>query len=166
LLTDGVTARLSDVDHDVLEELRQLKYRYLRTLDAKEWDEFADTLADDATADYGDRLSFAGRDAITEYMRTTLTPAIITVHQCHSPELQVDGDTATGVWALDDTVIVTEHRLVLRGAAHYADRYARDGTGVWRIAHTGYRRLYEAMVSLDDLPSWKLTANRWATQAK
>jgi uncharacterized protein (TIGR02246 family) len=152
------------VDHDVLEELRQLKYRYLRTLDAKEWDEFAGTLADDATADYGDRLSFTGRAAITDYMRTALTPAIITVHQCHHPELQVDGDTATGVWALDDTVIVTEHRLVLRGAAHYQDRYAKGADGVWRIAHTGYRRLYEAMLSLDDLPSWKLTANRWADQ--
>jgi hypothetical protein len=160
-----VTARLSDVDHDTLEELRRLKYRYLRTLDAKEWDAFADTLAEDATADYGDRLSFTGREAITEYMRTTLTPAIITVHQCHHPELTVDGDSATGVWALDDTVIVTEYKLLLRGAAHYRDEYGRGADGVWRITRTGYRRLYEAMVSLDDMPSWKLTANRWADAA-
>jgi hypothetical protein len=154
------------VDHDALEELRQLKYRYLRTLDGKEWDAFAGTLAEDAVADYGERLSFTGREAIVDYMRTTLTPAIITVHQCHHPELTIDGDTATGVWALDDTVIVTEHRIVLRGAAHYEDRYARGADGTWRITRTGYRRLYEAMVSLDDLPSWNLTANRWATEAK
>jgi hypothetical protein len=63
-------------------------------------------------------------------------------------------------------VIVTEHRLVLRGAAHYDDRYTRDEKGVWRIQRTAYRRLYEAMFSLDDLPSWKLTANRWATEPK
>jgi hypothetical protein len=153
------------VDLEALEELRQLKYRYLRTLDTKDWDAFADTLSADATADYGERLSFTGRDAITAYMRKTLTPAIITVHQVHHPELSIEGDTATGSWALDDTVVVTEHRMLLRGAAYYEDRYTRDADGAWRIAHTGYRRLYEAMVSLDDVPSWALTANRWATPA-
>jgi hypothetical protein len=153
------------VDPQTHDEVCRLKYRYLRTLDCKEWDEFADTLTESATADYGKRLSFTGREAITEYMRSTLTPAIITVHQVHHPELSVDGDTATGTWALDDTVIVTDHRLVLRGAAYYEDRYERCGDGVWRIAHTGYRRLYEAMHSLDDLPSWTLTANRWAEPA-
>ena len=153
------------MDLQALEELKQLKYRYLRTLDTKDWDGFAETLAEDATADYGERLSFTGRDAITAYMRKTLTPAIITVHHVHHPEISVDGDRATAVWALDDTVVVTEHRLLLRGAAHYADRYERGADGAWRIAHTGYRRLYEAMVSLDDVPSWALTANRWAAPA-
>jgi hypothetical protein len=73
----------------------------------------------------------------------------------------VDGDRATGRWALDDTVIITEHRAVLRGAAFYEDEYVRDGE-VWRIQHTGYERIYEAMFSLADLPSYQLTANRWA----
>lgn len=150
----------------MLEELKQLKYRYLRTLDLKEWDEFADTLTPDVTANYGERLSFTGRDAVTEYMRTTLTDAFITVHHVHHPEISVEGDAATGRWALDDTVVVTEHRIVLRGAAHYEDRYVRGADGAWRIAHTGYRRLYEAMVSLDDLPSWTLTANRFGPAAE
>jgi hypothetical protein len=149
------------VDLEACARIERLKYRYLRTLDCKEWDEFAGTLTDGATAGYGDRLSFTGRDAIVEFMRTTLTPAIITVHHVHHPELDVDGDTATGIWALDDTVVVTEHRLILRGAAFYEDRYERGGDGAWRIAHTGYRRTYEAMLSLDDVPSWTLTANRW-----
>ncbi len=143
------------------EKLRQLKYRYLRALDLKLWDEFADTLAPDATAKYGERLSFTGRDQIVNYMRQTVGPEIITVHHCHHPELQVDGDQATGRWALDDTVIITGHRAVLRGAAFYEDLYVRDGDD-WRIQHTGYERIYEAMISLDDLPSYNLTANRWA----
>jgi len=153
------------VDLETLEALRRLKYRYVRTLDRKEWDEFADTLTEDATAEYGDRLRFTGRDAITEYMRTTITPAILTVHQVHHPEIDVDGDRATGSWGLDDTVVVTEHRIVLRGAAYYQDRYERCADGVWRIAHTGYRRLYEAMFSVDDVPSWRLTANPAAEPA-
>ena len=30
--------------------------------------------------------------------------------------------------------------------------------GKWRIAHTGYVRIYEAMLSLDDLPRFRFTA--------
>ena len=145
-------------------ELRRLKYRYLRALDLKLWDEFADTLTPDATADYGDRLSFSGRDEIVTYMSRAVGPGIITVHHCHHPELDVDGDRATGRWALDDTVIITERRTVLRGAAFYEDRYLRED-GAWRIRHTGYIRTYEAMFSLEDVPSFRLTANRWAQPA-
>jgi hypothetical protein len=151
------------VDHDLLEELRQLKYRYLRALDLKLWDEFADTLTDDVQASYGSHLHCDGRDAVVEFMRNSLGPQIITVHQVHHPELTVDGDTATGRWYLEDKVIVTEHRLLLTGAAFYEDTYRRCADGRWRISSTGYIRSYEATQSLDDLPTWKLTANRWAT---
>jgi len=150
------------VDHDTLEELRQLKYRYLRSLDLKQWDEFADTLAEDIEASYGSRLSFSGRDAVVDYMRTSLPGTIITVHQCHHPELTVDGDNATGTWYLEDKVIVTEFRMLLTGAAFYNDTYTRGADGAWRISRTSYIRSYEATQTLDD--SWKLTANRWATE--
>ena len=150
------------MDHDTLEELRQLKYRYLRALDLKMWDEFADTLAPEVTASYGPALRFDGRDAVVEFMRNSLGPQIITVHHCHHPELRVGGDTATGTWYLDDKVIITEHRMLLTGAAFYDDTYRRCEDGQWRIARTGYIRSYEAVQSLDDVPSWKLTANRWA----
>ena len=150
------------MNHDILEELRQLKYRYLRTLDLKQWDDFAATLAPDVEASYGPDLRFSGRDAVVEFMRTSLGPAIITVHQCHHPELAIDGDHASGTWYLEDKVIITEHRMLLTGAAFYDDAYARDPDGTWRISRTGYVRSYEAVQSLDDVPSWKLTVNRWA----
>jgi hypothetical protein len=151
------------VDLVAIEQLRQLKYRYLRTLDLKQWDDFADTLTDDVSASYGERLSFEGREAVVKYMSEALgTGAIITVHQCHHPEITIDGDIASGTWYLEDKVIITEHRLVLTGAAFYEDTYRRCDDGAWRIAKTGYIRSYEAMQSLDDTPSWHLTANRWA----
>lgn len=143
------------------ESLRRLKYRYLRTLDLKLWDEFADTLAEDVTATYGAELSFTGRAAVVDFMRQSLPPSIITVHQVHHPELDVDGDTATGTWYLDDRVIVTEANLILTGAAFYTDTYRRGDDGTWRIASTGYIRSYEAVQSLADTPSWKLTASRF-----
>ena len=55
-------------------------------------------------------------------------------------------------------MIATEHRVVIKGAAFYEDRYRRGEDGRWRIAHTGYVRTYEAMLSLDDLPSFRFTA--------
>jgi SnoaL-like domain len=151
------------VDHDTLEELRQLKYRYLRTLDLKQWDDFAQTLAPDVQASYGPTLRFDGRNAVVEFMRGSLGPAIITVHYCHHPELTVAGDTATGIWYLQDTVLITEHRMLLRGAAFYEDTYARGRDGRWRISRTGYVRSYESVETLGE--SWQLTANRWAESA-
>jgi hypothetical protein len=151
------------VDLATIEQLRQLKYRYLRTLDLKLWDDFADTLTADVTADYGANLSFAGREAVVTFMTNSLGPGIITVHHCHHPEISVDADTATGSWYLDDKVIITEHRVLLTGAAFYEDAYRRCDDGAWRISKTGYVRSYEAMQSLDDTPSWQLTANRWGS---
>ena len=149
------------IDIDVLEELRRLKYRYLRALDLKEWDEFAGTLTEDVSADYGERLSFTGREAVVGFMRQSLgTGSIITVHQCHHPEITVTGDIATGRWYLEDKVIIIEQRMLLTGAAFYDDEYRRCSDGAWRIARTGYVRSYEAVQTLD--PSWQLTANRWA----
>jgi hypothetical protein len=89
---------------------------------------------------------------------------MITTHFATQPEIDVDGDEATGRWAFQDTVIAEQHRVVITGAAYYEDRYRRDADGRWRITHTGYERLYEAMWSLDDVPSFRLTANRWPVE--
>jgi SnoaL-like domain len=143
-----------------IREIEQLKYRYTRALDLKSWDEFADTLTPDVAASYGPKLSFAGRAAVVDFMRTSLGPAIITVHHVHHPEIEITDDTATGTWYLQDTVIVTEHRMLLRGAAFYSDRYVRTDGG-WRIAATGYTRSYESVETLAE--TWHLTANRFAS---
>ncbi|HEX4700639.1 MAG TPA: nuclear transport factor 2 family protein [Pseudonocardiaceae bacterium] len=156
------------MDLIALEEIRRLKYRYLRSVDLKRWDEFADTLAVDATADYGTPvygrpLKLAGRDEIVAFMRDRLGSEIITVHMAGQPEIDIDGDDATGTWCMQDTVIATEHQIAIQGAAFYEDRYRRDEDGEWRISHTGYERTYEAMLALKDLPGFQLTANRWTT---
>jgi hypothetical protein len=153
------------VDLIALEEIRRLKYRYLRSVDLKRWDELAETLTFAATADYGTPvygkpLSLRGRAEIVAFMRDNLGPSIITTHFCSQPEITIDGTTAAGTWAMQDTIIVTEHRTLIRGAAFYEDRYLLED-GAWKIDHTGYQRTYEAMLSLDDLPSFRLTANRW-----
>jgi len=149
------------------EAIRRLKYRYLRCVDLKLWDEIADVFTPDATADYGTPsagrpLKLSGRDQIIDFLRQSLGNDIITLHAAGQPEIDVDGDSATGTWRFTDTVIATAYHVVITGAAFYEDRYRRCSDAKWRICHTGYVRLYEASMSLDDLPSWKLTANRWA----
>jgi hypothetical protein len=151
------------MDLVTLEEIRQLKYRYLRCVDQKLWDELADVFTADATVDYGTRvygqpLKITGAGDIIAFFRAKLGPDVITVHSAGQPEITVDGDSATGTWRFEDKVIATEHRIVVTGAAFYQDRYERGADGRWRIAHTGYVRTYEAMLSLDDLPSFRLTA--------
>lgn len=156
------------MDLVALEEIKRLKHRYLRAIDTKDWDLLTDVLTADATADYGTPtygrpLKLVGRDAIVGFMREQLGPGLITTHFATQPEIDVNGDEATGTWAFEDTVIAVEHRVAIIGAAFYEDRYRREDDG-WRIAHTGYERTYEATLKLDDLPSFRLTANRWTTQ--
>ena len=138
-----------------LEQIRQVKYRYLRTLDTKQWDDFEACFVPEATGDYNG-LVFDDRAALVDYMRSNLGEGLITLHQVHHPEITVDGDTATGRWYLQDKVIVPAFDYYLEGAAFYEDRYVRTPQG-WRVSHTGYRRTYEMTASLKDIPSLKVT---------
>ena len=155
------------MDLAALEEIRQVKYRYLRCVDLKLWDEIGDVFTDGASADYGTRaagrpLNLRGRDEIVSYLRDHLGPEIITVHRCGQPEISVHDHQATGTWSFEDTVIATAHRVLIHGAAFYEDTYERGADGRWRISHTGYQRIYETMSSLDDTPSLRFTSNMWA----
>ena len=140
---------------DDAEQIRQLKYRYLRSLDTKQWEEFEACFVAEATADY-DGLVFDDRAALVGYMRDHLGEGRLTLHQAHHPEIAVDGDTATGRWYLQDKVLVPEFRFMLEGAAFYEDRYVRTPEG-WRVAHTGYRRTFEVTYDLSQLPGVRIT---------
>jgi hypothetical protein len=163
------------MDLAALEEIKRLKYRYFRSLDLKDWETFGDCLAEDVSARYGTQamgepLHYDNRAAVVEFMSTNLGPGVITMHVAQHPEITIHeegaGDTATGSWGFEDTVIVPDFKVLIRGAGYYTDTYRRDPDGAWRIASTGYDRIYEAMTSLDDTPSFKLIANRWDPELK
>ncbi|MEY8018374.1 nuclear transport factor 2 family protein [Mycobacterium servetii] len=145
-----------------IEAVKQVKYRYLRALDTKRWDEFADTLADDVVGDYGSSVGeehhFTNRVDLVNYMRKSLGPAVITEHRVTHPEITVSGDDASATWYLQDRVIVSEFNFMLIGAAFYHDTYRRTEDG-WKISATGYERTYEATMSLAGL-DFKLTPGR------
>ena len=152
-VTDDVMALLLE-ERDV-RAICELKYRYLRTLDSKDWDGFEACFVPEATGDYNG-LVFDDRAALVSYMRENLGEGLITLHQAHHPEIEVAGDAATGRWYLYDRVIVEAFQFMLEGGAFYSDRYVRTPEG-WRVAHTGYRRTFEATYNLGDLPGFKLS---------
>src|SRR5688500_5535800 len=125
---------LSTIDLHEVHEIEQLKYRYLRHLDLKEWDALGETLTEDCQAAYaGGDHSYDGRDAILGFLRSNLGMATrFTVHMVHHPEITFDSSTeATGKWMLQDVVIDTDLGFTLRGASHYEDRYRKESDG-WR----------------------------------
>lgn len=159
------------MDLAALEEIRQLKYRYFRALDLKEWDEFGDCLTEDINARYGTQampepLHFDSRDDVVAYMSENLGTSVISIHIGSHPVITVDGGVASGSWAFEDTVIVPDFKVQIRGGGYYEDEYRKDPDGKWRISSTRYERIYEAMMSLEDVPSFKLIANRWDPSLK
>ena len=137
-----------------IEDIQRVKYRYLRALDTKHWDEFADTLTEDIIGDYGESLGeehhFTDRESLVDFMRTAMPADVITEHRVTHPEIDVTGDEATGIWYLQDKVIVPKFDFMLIGAGFYRDRYRRTTDG-WRISATGYDRTYDASMSTSAL---------------
>jgi hypothetical protein len=153
-------------DLQELEAIKRLKYKYLRCLDQKRWSELAECLTEDATSAYsGGKFSFEGRDAIMEFLESAMgADSFLSSHTVHQPEIEFTTETtATGIWALNDTVIETNANIIIRGAAFYEDEYVKVD-GAWKIKSTGYERIYEETLSRADIPSLKLTANCWARE--
>ena len=143
-------------------EIKQVKYRYLRALDTKNWDEFADTLTEDVTGDYdaslGEEHHFTDRDSLVEFMRSSMPANVLTEHRVTHPEIVLDGDEASATWYLQDRVIVPDFNFMLIGAGFYHDRYRRTSEG-WKISETGYDRTYDASMSTENL-NFKVKAGR------
>ena len=139
---------------DDLEAIKRVKYRYLRALDTKHWADFADTLTEDVIGDYGSSLGeehhFTDRNTLVEYMRNAMPENVITEHRVTHPEITIDDDEASGIWYLQDRVIVPDFDFMLIGAAFYHDSYRRTPHG-WKISATGYKRTYDATLSLKNL---------------
>ena len=141
-----------------IEAIKQLKARYQRCVDTKDWDGLAATFAPDARSVYsGGKYSFEGRDAIMEFLSGSLgSTKIASLHHAHTPEIEITSDTtARGTWYLEDFVINesegTEHMpggTVLHGTGIYSDEYVKID-GAWKISLTGYERIFEDLQPRD-----------------
>jgi hypothetical protein len=128
-----------------IEEIKQLKARYFRMLDRKDWDGFGLVFTRDAVLEVPEvDMIVHGRDAIVASVREALTGAR-TVHHGHMPEISLTGnDIATGTWAMFDYVEWpgpgSGEPVGLQGYGHYVEEYVRED-GHWRIARSRLERL-------------------------
>ncbi|WHO38957.1 nuclear transport factor 2 family protein [Sphingobium sp. AP49] len=117
-----------------------VKARYCRLLDTKDWDGFAALFTPDfrldATGSGGPLLE--GRDIAIASVRASIDAAR-TVHHVHSPEISIAGDDAMAIWAMQDHLAWPDGRTLL-GHGHYHEDYRRDD-GNWRIAASRLTRL-------------------------
>jgi uncharacterized protein (TIGR02246 family) len=130
---------VDDIVND-LEAIKQLKARYFRTMDTKDWDGmrqvFTDDVVMDTTASGGNVIT--GADEFIAFLRQALDGAV-TVHQGHMPEIEITSPTtATGIWALEDWVRWEAGGL--HGFGHYHETYEKTD-GQWRIKSSTLTRL-------------------------
>ncbi|QIX26506.1 nuclear transport factor 2 family protein [Nocardioides sp. JQ2195] len=150
---------------NVLEDIKaieQLKYRYFRAGDTRNWGLLEATLDPDIRASYGNGLEFDSAAELVETVRKAMDNSRLTVHFAHHPEIDVDGDEASGTWLLRFRSVQKANRQLVEGAGIYTDEYRRGADGTWRISRTMLERLYEFQTSFDDTPSFELTADHLA----
>jgi uncharacterized protein (TIGR02246 family) len=126
---------------DDIEAIRQLKARYFRTMDTKDWAGmrrvFADGVVMDTTSSGGGVIS--GADEFLAFLEPTLRD-VVTVHHGHMPEIELrSATTATGIWSMED-MLRWPDGSEMHGYGHYHETYAKVD-GEWRIATSTLTRL-------------------------
>jgi hypothetical protein len=89
---------------DDIEAIKQLKARYFRTMDTKDWDAmrevFTDDVVMDTTASGGNVIT--GAEQCIAFLREAIGD-VVTVHHGHTPEIELKSPTtAVGIWAMED----------------------------------------------------------------
>lgn len=128
-----------------IEKIRQLKARYFRTMDQKDWDNWEQVFCEDVLIDTTQEGSpiINGRAAFREYLPPILQN-VKTVHHGHSSEIEITGPaTATGIWAMEDMLWWPESEggNHLWGTGWYFEKYRKGDDGEWRIRELKLRRI-------------------------
>lgn len=143
-----------------IEEIKQLKGRYFRFLDTKDWAGMATIFTDDAVFDArtansvsgvgeGDAAVsndwvYEGAQVITDFIREVAQP-LVTAHHGHCHEIAIVSENdAEGVIAMEDMIWDAPGaggEKKLHGLGHYHEEYRRGEDGRWRIRRSRLTRL-------------------------
>ncbi|QIZ38012.1 nuclear transport factor 2 family protein [Saccharopolyspora sp. ASAGF58] len=119
-------------------EIEELKARYFRYLDTKNWTGLRSVYTDDATFT-ARGVVHRGADAVVAFIESQLRPDVTSIHHGHMPEIEITNDRATAIWAMEDTINRPDG-TGFHGCGHYHDRYERTADG-WKIAESTLSRL-------------------------
>ena len=118
-----------------IEEIKQLKARYFRFLDSKNWNDLADCLAHDVLFSYPPQeIKVEGRAALIENFkkRHAITQ---TAHTGSMPEIElIDGNNAKGIWFMTDYIVtpLEDGKTISQGFGHYFETYQKERSK-WKI---------------------------------
>jgi uncharacterized protein (TIGR02246 family) len=120
--------RLEDRD-----AIHQLFIDYGRHLDQGNWDAYAQLFAEDGEVLLGPMGRAKGRSNIQELMTKTLTPGLGTsYHLITSPDVKLDGDTATSETMWSVVTKGEDGKPVIGMVGRHIDTLTRTADG-WRI---------------------------------
>jgi hypothetical protein len=146
-----------------IEEIKQLKSRYLQAVDGKDWELFSACFTADAEMDFHGEIQFQVRDDAQRAAlpsdafkfkgpaeaAAALAPFLagcVTVHYAMNPQIEFSADDrATGLWRVWDTLDHGDE--VFEGHGMYHERYLRED-GVWKIDAVLLTRLRTGWTSL------------------
>jgi NADPH:quinone reductase-like Zn-dependent oxidoreductase len=122
-----------------IEEIKQLRARFARCMDTKQWQEMQDTITDDCEFDCRDGTvvteMWIGAEDVVANIRRSLDAAV-SVHHAHMPEIEITSPTtAKGLWAMQDYLrfFAGGGTVDLVGAGHYHETYEKQQDGRWRL---------------------------------
>jgi len=134
---------------EAFEHLRQLKARYFRTVDMKQWDELKTLFTPDATLHFVE-LTEAPEpvDKALRGIQRALKLGVVSVHHGHTPELHLIDEThAAGIWPMDDRLYFpasapnAREVFTMVGYGYYHETYLRTDED-WRIQSLRLERLH------------------------
>jgi hypothetical protein len=139
-----------------IEQIKQLKARYFRLLDTKDWDAFAELFTEDCVH-YLPQESAKTAIGNAEYLRDIKVQlgGGTTAHHGHMPEITLLSDTeAEGIWAMFDYVEteLPSGPIKIQGYGHYFETYRKESDGVWRISSKRNVRLRLDRLDESDRP--------------
>lgn len=154
-MTDtDLAARLARLE--AIEEIKQLKHRYFRSIDRRDVDTLRTLFTEDVEIDYEGgtyRWQLQGREPLVDALYASFNPRSVACHTGHHPEITLTGaDQARGLWYLTDIMINREQKLITSGSALYADTYAKTEDG-WKIRKSTYKRIYEIAETYEKEPN-------------
>jgi uncharacterized protein (TIGR02246 family) len=127
------------------EAIEALHARFVRAVADREFDSLASYFADDATIDMRTHGPKTGAAAIAEHFEHMVTvPLVGAGYILSSPEIEVSGDTATGVWTwhrLHSSADIAGHPVRVWGVweeGRYDCRYVREH-GTWKFSSMRFR---------------------------
>jgi len=135
-------------------EIVELKARFARTADAKDWQGFRCVFSAEGKFDFGGGYAVEGGDAFVTEVAGQLEGAV-SIHRFWLPEITFVSTTeAEGIWACNDYIEwtpdpVTGERRGFQGFGREYETY-RKIDGAWKIA--GWRVHYDRMDPLPRTP--------------